>query len=550
MKIIKWSVISLTLLVIVGFTQRDNIIVAVPSILLKLQNPVAEHREIQWSAPEKSEQVLSPSERPPNIVLIIADDLGWNDITLNGGGVDGGSMPTPNINELAQNGVNFTQGYTADGTCAPSRAAIMTGRYGTRFGFESTPVPDGMSTVMSALQKKREFEPQMIFNSEEDRLPFEELGMPSSEKTIAEILKDKGYQTGHIGKWHLGRGKGMLPQDQGFDDALLMASGLYLEADDPNSVGALQNSNAYNKFIWSAMSYAAAFNGVEYFKPKGYITDYYTDEAVKFIEINKDRPFYLNLAHWAPHNPLQALKADYDSLPQIENHTERVYAAMIKSLDRSVGRVTQALKDNGLEDNTMVIFVSDNGGTNQINLPDINQPYRGWKISFFEGGIRTPFFVKWPAQLAPGTQVTDPVHHTDIFPTIAAASGAALPTNTKLDGVNLLPHAQGETTGPLHKALFWRHDHYQAVLSDGWKLQVAQRPKKSWLFNLNVDPGEKNNLAAQHPEKVQALKNLLAQHNSKQMEPRWKSIIEAPINIDKTDEQGWAQGDEFIYYPN
>jgi len=550
MKIIKWSVISLTLLVIVGFTQRDNIIVAVPSILLKLQNPVAEHREIQWSAPEKSEQVLSPSERPPNIVLIIADDLGWNDITLNGGGVDGGSMPTPNINELAQNGVNFTQGYTADGTCAPSRAAIMTGRYGTRFGFESTPVPDGMSTVMSALQKKREFEPQMIFNSEEDRLPFEELGMPSSEKTIAEILKDKGYQTGHIGKWHLGRGKGMLPQDQGFDDALLMASGLYLEADDPNSVGALQNSNAYNKFIWSAMSYAAAFNGVEYFKPKGYITDYYTDEAVKFIEINKDRPFYLNLAHWAPHNPLQALKADYDSLPQIENHTERVYAAMIKSLDRSVGRVTQALKDNGLEDNTMVIFVSDNGGTNQINLQDINQPYRGWKISFFEGGIRTPFFVKWPAQLAPGTQVTDPVHHTDIFPTIAAASGAALPTNTKLDGVNLLPHAQGETTGPLHKALFWRHDHYQAVLSDGWKLQVAQRPKKSWLFNLNVDPGEKNNLAAEHPEKVQALKNLLAQHNSKQMEPRWKSIIEAPINIDKTDEQGWAQGDEFIYYPN
>jgi len=550
MKIIKWSAISLILLVIVGFTQRDNIIVAIPSILLKLQNPVAENREIEWSAPSKNQQVLPASERPPNIILIIADDLGWNDITLNGGGVDGGSMPTPNINELAQNGVNFTQGYTADGTCAPSRAAIMTGRYGTRFGFESTPVPAGMSTVMSALQKGREFEPPVIFSSEDDRLPYDELGMPSSEKTIAEVLKDKGYQTGHIGKWHLGRGKGMLPQDQGFDDALLMASGLYLEADDPNSVGALQDNNAYNKFIWSAMSYAAAFNGVEYFKPKGYITDYYTDEAVKFIEINKDRPFYLNLAHWAPHNPLQALKADYDSLPQIENHTERVYAAMIKSLDRSVGRVTQALKDNGLEDNTMVIFVSDNGGTNMINLPDINQPYRGWKISFFEGGIRTPFFVKWPAQLASGTVVKDPVHHTDILPTIAAASGAALPTNTKLDGVNLLPHAQGETTGPLHKALFWRHDHYQAVLSDGWKLQVAQRPKKSWLFNLNADPGEKNNLVAQHPEKVQALKTLLAQHNREQMAPRWKSILEAPINIDKTDEQGWAAGDEFIYYPN
>ncbi len=439
MKIIKWGALSLLILVAVGYTQQEALILTVPSMIEHFKNPVAEHREIEWSAPSANAQIVAASERPPNIVLIIADDLGWNDISLNGGGVDGGSMPTPNINELAQNGVNFTQGYTADGTCAPSRAAIMTGRYGTRFGFESTPVPDAMSKVVSALAKKREFEPEMIFNSENDRLPFEELGMPSSEKTIAEILKDKGYQTGHIGKWHLGRGKGMLPQDQGFDDALLMASGLYLDPDDPNSVAAQRDSNAYNKFIWSIMQHAASFNGLERFKPNGYITDYYTDEAVKFIGINKDRPFYLNLAHWAPHNPLQALKADYDSLPQITDHTERVYAAMIKSLDRSVGRVTQALKDNGIEDNTMVIFVSDNGGTNFINLPDINQPYRGWKITFFEGGIRTPFFVKWPAKLAPGTVVKEPVHHTDIFPTIAAASGAQLPTDRKLDGVNLIP---------------------------------------------------------------------------------------------------------------
>ncbi len=550
MKIIKWSALSLLILVAVGYTQQEALILTVPSMIEHFKNPVAEHREIQWSAPAASTQVVAASERPPNIVLIIADDLGWNDITLNGGGVDGGSMPTPNINELAQNGVNFTQGYTADGTCAPSRAAIMTGRYGTRFGFESTPVPDAMSKVVSALAKKREFEPEVIFNSENDRLPFEELGMPSSEKTIAEILKDKGYQTGHIGKWHLGRGEGMLPQDQGFDDALLMASGLYLDPDDPNSVAAQRDSNGYNKFIWSIMQHAASFNGLERFKPNGYITDYYTDEAVKFIEINKDRPFYLNLAHWAPHNPLQALKADYDSLPQIKDHTERVYAAMIKSLDRSVGRVTQALKDNGIEDNTMVIFVSDNGGTNFINLPDINQPYRGWKITFFEGGIRTPFFVKWPAKLAAGTVVKDPVHHTDIFPTIAAASGAQLPTDRKLDGVNLIPHAQGETHGPLHKALFWRHDHYQAVLSDGWKLQVTKRPGKSWLFNLNDDPTEQTNLVAQHPEKVAALTALLAQHNSEQMDARWQSILEVPVNLDKTDAMGWAQGDEFIYYPN
>lgn len=550
MKFLKWTGITLVILVGIFLVMQKQIILHLPGIINKLKNPVAEHKEIQWTPQPADLAVTHAIQRKPNIILIIADDLGWNDISLNGGGVDNGALQTPNINELAENGVNFTQGYTADGTCAPSRAAIMTGRYGSRFGFESTPVPDGMSTVMNALNEQTEFSPPMIFTNEDDRLPFEELGMPNSEITIAEILKDAGYQTGHIGKWHLGRGEGMLPHQQGFDDALLMASGLYLPANDPNSVAAEKNSNAYNKFIWSNMSYAASFNNLDYFEPKGYITDYYTDEALKFIETNKDRPFYLNLAHWAPHNPLQALKADYDSLSQIKDHTQRVYAAMIKSLDRSVGRVTQALKDNGLEDNTMIIFVSDNGGTNMINVADINKPYRGWKITFFEGGIRTPFFVKWPAQLEKGRKVSDVVHHTDIFPTIAAAAGISVPGDRTIDGKNLIPHGKGESSGKLHDALFWKHDHYQAVLSDGWKLQVSNRPGKTWLIHLTEDPGEKNNLAESNPEKVKELRSLLTAHNSGLMQPRWTSILEAPINIDKMHKEGWAEGDEFIYYPN
>jgi arylsulfatase A-like enzyme len=550
MKFLKWTGLTLILIVVIGAVMHKQIILHAPGIINKLKHPVAEHKEIQWTPQPADLAVIPSNQRKPNIILIIADDLGWNDISLNGGGVDNGALQTPNINELAQNGVNFTQGYTADGTCAPSRAAIMTGRYGSRFGFESTPVPDGMSTVMDALTEQTEFAPPMIFKGEEDRLPFEQLGMPNSEITIADMLKKAGYQTGHIGKWHLGRGEGMLPHQQGFDDALLMASGLYLPVDDPNSVAAEQNSNAYNKFLWSMMSYAASFNGLDYFKPDGYITDYYTDEAVKFIETNKDRPFYLNLAHWAPHNPLQALKSDYDSLSQIKDHTQRVYAAMIKSLDRSVGRVTQALKDNGLEDNTMIIFVSDNGGTNMINVADINKPYRGWKVTFFEGGIRTPFFVKWPAQFSKGEQIADVVHHTDIFPTIAAAAGVSIPTDRTIDGKNLIPHGKGESSGKLHEALFWKHDHYQAVLSDGWKLQVSKRPGKTWLINLTDDPGEQNNLAATHPEKVQQLTALLIAHNAGLMPPRWTSVLEVPINIDKIDKEGWAQGDEFIYYPN
>lgn len=550
MKFIKWTAITLLALLGLGFAMKQTLILHLPGIISDFKYPIAEFREVEWTKPAVDLVAVEANKRKPNIILIIADDLGWNDISLNGGGVDGGSMPTPNINELAQNGVNFAQGYTADGTCAPSRAAIMTGRYGSRFGFESTPVPSGMSKVMDALTEKEENAPEMIFSSEDDRLPFEELGMPASEITIAEMLKDAGYQTGHIGKWHLGRGEGMLPHEQGFDDALLMANGMYLPADDPNSVGALQDKNAYNTFQWTYFRHAASFNGLDYFKPNGYITDYYTDEAVKFIETNKDRPFYLNLAHWAPHTPLQALKSDYDSLSHIKDHTTRVYAAMIKSLDRSVGRVTQALKDNGLEENTLVIFVSDNGGTNQIDIPKINDPYRGWKITFFEGGIRTPFFVKWPAQLEKGKVVTDAVHHTDIFTTFAAAAGGEVPADRKIDGKNLLPHAKGETSGPLHDALFWKHGHYQAAMSDGWKLQVAQRPNKTWLYNLNVDPGEKNNLAEAEPEKVAELKNKLAQFNGEMMAPSWESILEVPVNLDKTAEQGWAEGDEYIYYPN
>jgi uncharacterized sulfatase len=548
MKLLKPLGILIAIIIICFFIFKKDLILHLPGIVNDLKNPITEYREIQWSKPQANGIKTSVSK--PNIILIIADDLGWNDITLNGGGLDNGALPTPNINELAQNGVNFTQGYTADGTCAPSRAAIMTGRYGSRFGFESTPVPSGMSKAVSVLSEKEENQPEIIFGSEDDRLPFEELGMPASEITIAEILKQQGYQTGHIGKWHLGRGKGMLPHNQGFDDALLMASGMYLPADDPNSVGALQEKNAYNQFQWSYFRHAASFNGLDYFKPNGYITDYYTDEAVKFIEINKDRPFYLNLAHWAPHAPIQALRSDYDTLSHIKDHTTRVYAAMIKSLDRSVGRVTQALKDNGLEDNTLIIFVSDNGGTNQIDVAGVNDPYRGWKITFFEGGIRTPFFVKWPAQLEKGIEVSEAVHHTDIYSTIAAAAGAQLPSDRKIDGKNLLPHAKGEASGVIHDALFWKHGHYQAALSDGWKLQVASRPNKTWLYNLKEDKGETNNLAEKKPRKVAELKAKLAQFNSEIIAPRWESILEIPVNIDKVDAQGWEEGDEYIYYPN
>jgi len=292
--------------------------------------------------------------------------------------------------------------------------------------------------------------------------------MPSSEITIAELLKGQGYHTAHIGKWHLGRQEGMTPETQGFDESLLMDIGLYLPKDDPNVVNSKQDFDTIDRFLWSALQFAVSWGGGEMFEPAKYLTDYYTEEAVKVIEANKDRPFFLYLAHWAPHTPLQAKKEDYEALSHIELHRERVYAAMIRALDRGVGQVLDALRDNGLEENTLVIFTSDNGAAGYIGLPDVNAPYRGWKMTLFEGGIHVPYFIKWPAKIPAGTTVTQPVHHFDAFATAAAAGGAALPIDRKIDGIDLVPFANGEAQGVTHERLFWRSGASQTALVDGW----------------------------------------------------------------------------------
>ena len=273
----------------------------------------------------------SAAQRPPNVVLILADDLGWNDLSFAGGGVASGSVPTPNIDSIARDGVNFTAGYAANGTCAPSRAAIMSGRYGTRFGFEFTPTPPAMIRAVSRIANNRPGRTRKVitFLDEHEPVAYEDMGMPASEISLAELLKQADYHTVHIGKWHLGRSQGMAPQDQGFDESLLMASGMYLPRDHPDVVNSMQDFDAIGQFLWRALRFSASFNGGETFEPGGYLTDYYTDEAVKVIEANRDRPFFLYLAHWAPHTPLQATRADYDALAHIEDHTLRVYAAMI-----------------------------------------------------------------------------------------------------------------------------------------------------------------------------------------------------------------------------
>ncbi len=549
--VVKWGGAALLLLAALGWFFQAEILLLGIKIASDRRTAVGPPREITWQGgPDPAGRV--PAQRPPNIVLILADDLGWNDLTFAGGGVADGTVPTPHIDALAREGVTFTRGYSAHSTCAPSRAAIMSGRYGTRFGFEFTPTPAGMGAAVGRLANEMPGRLRKTYSPPEDseEIPFADMGMPATEITLAELLRRASYRTLHIGKWHLGTSRGMAPEEQGFDESLLMASGLYLPEDDPNVVNSRQDFDPIDRFLWAAMRYAASWNGGDAFEPAGYLTDYYTDEAIKAIEANRDRPFFLYLAHWAPHTPLQATRADYDALSHIADHRLRVYAAMIRALDRGIGRVLDALEANGLEENTLVFFTSDNGGAHYIGLPDVNRPYRGWKITFFEGGIHVPFFVKWPARLPAGATFASPVHGFDIYATAAAAAGVPLPGDRTLDGVDLVPFVTGERRGAPHRELFFRAGHYQAALVDGWKLQVAERPGTTWLFDLSQDPTERANLADREPERVAALRRALEAHNAGQAPPAWPSRGEFPVNIDKALNVADAPDDEYVYTPN
>ena len=355
------------------WTFRFDALVAIASI--KSKKLVAENQYIVWQ-PGPSEKQGKTDQ--PNIVLILADDMGINDVSTFGGGM----IQTPNIDKLAAKGALFTNGYAGHANCAPSRAALLTGRDATRTGYDITPIPDGMSRIIAAIENNEDNgRPEISYSAEADASnpTYDNRGLPSSEIIIPEVLKASGYHSMHIGKWHLGRSPDMLPNAQGFDESLMMESGLYLPVDHPDSVNAPVESSGLDRFIWATMRYSVTWNGGERFKPKGYLTDYFTAEAEKAIEANANRPFFLYLAHWGPHNPVQALRSDYEAVGDIQPHNKRVYAAMLRSIDRSVERVMAKLEEQGIADNTIVILSSDNGGADYVAINDLNKPYRGWK---------------------------------------------------------------------------------------------------------------------------------------------------------------------------
>ncbi len=503
--------------------------------------------------------------RPPNIILIMADDLGFNDISLTGTGA--GGVATPNIDAIGHEGVTFVNGYAGNATCAPSRAALMTGRYPTRFGYEFTPtdtkLPSWFPTSLfrpdavfarNIAEFPTNWEHKAIFDEQAaaKAAPPGEKGVPASEITIAEQLKSRGYHTIHLGKWHLGDAAGMRPEQQGFDESLgfMIGAQKFLPDDDAKVVNSKQPFDPIDRFLWANLPFSVQFNGSPRFAPDRYMTDYLTDNAVAGIRANRNRPFFMYLAYNAPHTPLQALKSDYDALPQIKDHRLRVYAAMIRAVDRGVGRVMAELKAQGLDDNTLVIFSSDNGGANYIGLPDINKPYRGWKATFYEGGTHVPFMMRWPGQIAPGSTYQPPISHFDIFATASAAAGAPLPADRAIDGVDVLPYVNGSKPGVPHQTLFWRSGAYRVVLDGSWKLQSLDLPRKDVLYDMKADPTERHDVAAANPAVVAGLLAKLAAHDAEQRPPAWGSLVRAPIALDRPLGTPPVKGEEYIYWSN
>ena len=486
----------------------------------------------------------------PNILQILVDDLGFNDLS------GGCGVATPNIDSIRHNGILFTQAYAGQATCAPSRAALLTGRFPTRFGIEFTPGNRGIAKILTLPKPKDHFQPILHKDILKVLPPMSEMVLSLNETMFSTVLQAGGYDTYHIGKWDCGPDEGYRPLERGFNESLSFNLGgaPYLEAGNPELVNGY--GNEFDDFLRWVLRFHIDHNNGPLFQPDKYMTDYLSERAVDLIHTRAVRdgeeqqmdPFFLSLAYNAPHNPYQALRSDYEDpeVQKLPTQMGRVYAAMIKALDRGVGKVLLALKDANLYDNTMIIFTSDGGGANYAGLPATNAPFRGWKGSLFEGGIHVPMYIQWPkviptvtdctwdleetaqgARLCEQLTVDSPVSHVDIFTSLMSLLPSSVVENhvhNHLDGINLfdLVHATvkkhnlqaNNSTAPVidrssllqqalteeksrTRTLYWRSGHYMAVRVGDWKLQLAERPDKVWFYHLKTDPHEWRNLALQ-----------------------------------------------------
>jgi arylsulfatase A-like enzyme len=434
-------------------------------------------------------------KRKPNIIILLADDLGYADIGVHGAK----EIATPHIDSLARNGVRCTNAYVSGPYCSPTRAGLLTGRYQQRFGHEFNPV-------------------LLQFGGKGQ-------GLPVGEVTIADRLRAAGYRTGLVGKWHLGEEDVFHPNRRGFDEffGFLAGQHSYVDAEDKRTGPLLRDTKKVPL--------------------KNYLTDVLAQEATSFIDRHKDRPFFLYLAFNAVHTPMEAPETALKAFAKIEDPTRRTYLAMLARMDEAIGQVLAKLRQLNLEEDTLIVFLSDNGGPTTKFAPNgsRNFPLRGSKGDTWEGGIRVPFLVQWKGRLPAGKVYHHPVISLDILPTALAAGNSALKGDVKLDGVNLLPFLEGKKLDAPHAALYWRFGTQMAIRKGDWVLVRPSLGKKEYeniavkpmLFNLAKDPSQQDDATARHPEVVRDLQATWDRWNAELREPRWPATFQGkPVKME------------------
>ena len=434
----------------------------------------------------------------PNIIIIMTDDMGYADVGFNGCK----DIPTPNIDRIATVGVVFTSGHVSYAVCSPSRAGLLTGRYSQRFGYERNVLYMPKDAAM---------------------------GLSLDEETMADALGRSGYRSMLVGKWHLGAHPGFHPLKRGFNEFF----------------GFLGGGHQYFPSAWQIVdplsvddegaSYKTKLNrGLEVVEEQEYITDAFSREAVSFVDRNRNNPFFLYLTYNAPHSPLQAPDQYLSRFKHIADSKRRTYAAMVSAIDDGVGKLLDKLKETGQDKNTLLFFLSDNGGP--LDNGSSNHPLTGKKGNLYEGGIRVPFAMQWPGVIAAGTVYEKPVISLDIFATALGSLQKTVQTKNPLDGVNLIPFLTGKKKGAPHEILFWRNQDmkaYAAISAEGKKLWM--KGDTTFLYDLGKSGAEKQNIANENPELVIRMKKQVAE---------WDKGLKPPAFL------GLSQRDEYIRLRN
>jgi len=438
---------------------------------MKVKNIVVTLGFVFFTIITANSQINKPK---PNFILIVADDLGYADLSMNGSK----QISTPNIDKLANEGVNFTQGYVSAPVCSPSRAGLLTGRNQVQFGYDN-----------NVGGNQPGFDPQF-------------LGLPLTETTIATRLQNLGYVTGLVGKWHLGDEPHFHPLKRGFDEFWGYTGGGH------NYFSSKPDGNGYDSPI-----------ECNYKTPQKitYITDDKGDECADFIHRHKNEPFFLFASFNAPHAPMQATEADLELFKNIKDEKRRKYCAMVHRLDINVGKIMETVEKNGLAENTLIVFISDNGGPVDSNA-SINAPLNGQKGILLEGGIRVPFIMRWKGELPAGKTYSNPVISLDFAPTFFELARGTISDEVKFDGVNLLPYLTENIETKPHESINWRFTISAAIRDGNWKL-IRLPDRLPMLYDLSNDISEQNDVSLQNLDRTKTMLKKLGDWDVAQPHP-------------------------------